>query len=316
MKYIHSLLIACTGMLLAACSDDNNINTGHALVSMEHSSPATITVKENKLFKVPVVVEGEQNGPIKVTVEVTSNSEEYVEDKNFIVTSKTITIPASKKEAGIEIRLIDDRIINDNERTLTVNITSANGAQVDQTKSSVNIIILDNDNMPYDRMTGTWTMSIVDGFSNTRLAWETEIQGYDDEDENYGKEYLLSPLIDANGNAISLENGNLSMPIKFRNYKVGGKDVVELKIDCGKVIAEGINFDSTGDNPELQDCRLRIVSLSSTGNTVTTGQITGTVSETFDHVKFNMPVLCEILTKTNQSFGFMFWYSDWQMTMK
>lgn len=317
MKYIHSLLIACAGILLTACSDDDNMNTGNALVSMKHASPTTIEVKENKMFKVPLVVEGEQNGPIKVTVEVTSNSEEYAEDKDFIVTSKTVTIPASKQEVGIEIKLVDDRVINDNERILTVNIAKVNGAQIDQAKSSVKVIVLDNDNTPYDRMTGTWNISVIDGFSGSMLAWEAEIQGYDDDDENYGKEYLLSPLFDANGNAITLEDGSYaSMPVKFRNYKVGGKDVAEFKIDCGKVIAEGINFDSTGDNPDLQDCRLRIVSTSASGNLVSTGQITGKVSETFDKVEFDMPVLCEILTKTNQTHGIMFWYTNINLRMK
>lgn len=315
MKYIHSLLIVCAVIFLTACSDDDNMNTGHALVSMKYASPTTITVKENKMFKVPLVVEGEQNGPIKVTVEVTSNSEEYVEDKNFIVTSKTINIPAGKKEVGVEIRLVDDRVINDIERILTAKITSAKGAVIDPEASSVNIAILDNDNIPYDRMIGQWGVRIINGFTGEPMAWEAELIGYDDTDENYGKEYLLTPICDVSGNVIALETGNVGIPVKIKSSNKGGKETVELKINCGTIIAEGVNFDSTGDDPNLQDCRLRIVSYGVTGK-ITSGQITGKINDTFDYVEFDMPVVCDVLTKTNEEYTHLFYYGNMVMNMK
>jgi hypothetical protein len=316
MKRIYLLMAICAGAFLTSCSDDDDFNTGDANVSMKQpENAARYEVKENKLFKVPVSVNGEQNGPVRVTVEVSSNSADYVKDKNFIVTSSTVTIPAGKKEAGIEIQLVDDRIINEAERILTVKIISANGANIDSELASVDINVIDNDNTPYDRIIGKWAVSIIDGFTGTPMAWEAELTGYDDADENYGKEYLLTPLADANGNIISLETGNVAMPIKFKSVNVGGKETVELKITCGTIIAEGVNFDSSGNDPNLQDCRLRIVSLGATGM-ITSGQITGRLSDTFDSVEFDMPVICEILTKTNQTHGIMFWYTNMNLRMK
>ena len=316
MKRIYLLTVICSGLFLASCSNDDDFNTGKASVFMKQPENAAMyEVKENKLFKVPVAVNGEQNGPIRVKVEVSSNNPEYVKDKNFIVTSSSVIIPAGKKEVGVEILLVDERIINDTERILSVKIVSAEGATIDSDLSSVSINILDNDNTPYDRITGKWSVSIINGFTGSPFTWEAEISGYDDADENYGKEYLLSPLCDANGNIISLETGNVAIPVKFKSAVVGGKEKVELKIDCGTIIAEGINFDSTGDDPNLQDCRLRIVSLGVTGM-ITSGQITGVVNDTYDKVEFDMPIVCEIITKTNQVYGTMFYYDRLVMNMK
>ena len=307
------LLLVCATIVLTSCSDDDKTNTTDAIVSMKQP---TMDVKENKLFQVPIVVSGEQNGPIYVTVDVTTESTNYIKDTDFIVTSYTITIPKHKKEATVEISLKDDRIINDNDRILEVKITKAEGASIDNLCATSKVNVIDNDNTPYDRIIGKWAVSIINEFTGTPMAWEAELTGYDDADENYGKEYLLTPLADANGNIISLETGNVAMPIKFKSVNVGGKETVELKITCGTIIAEGVNFDSSGNDPNLQDCRLRIVSTSASGNLVSTGQITGKVSETFDKVEFDMPVLCEILTKTNQTHGIMFWYTNMNLRMK
>lgn len=306
------LLLVCATIVLTSCSDDDKTNTTDAIVSMKQP---TMDVKENKLFQVPIVVSGEQNGPIYVTVDVTTESTNYIKDTDFIVTSYTITIPKHKKEATVEISLKDDRIINDNDRILEVKITKAEGASIDNLCATSKVNVIDNDNNPYERLASKWIASITDGFTGSPFAWETEIICYDDTDENYGRELLLSPIYDANGNIISTENGNVAIPIKFSSYKSGGKDIVQFKIECGTIIAEGINFDTTGEDPNLQDCRLRIVSLGATGM-ITSGQITGRLSDTFDSVEFDMPIICEILTKTNQTFSYLFYYDRMEMNMK
>lgn len=40
------------------------------------------------------------------------------------------------------------------------------------------------------------------------------------------------------------------------------------------------------------------------------------LSDTFDSVEFDMPVICEILTKTNQTFSYLFYYDRMAMNMK
>jgi hypothetical protein len=277
---------------------------------------ATCSVKENKLFKVPLVVDGKQNGTITATVEVTSDNADYIEDKNFIVTSYTVSIPASKKEVSIEIIPVDDREINTSARTLSVKIVDVKGAKINTDNAICNVSIVDNDDNPYERLAGKWTAYITDGFSGTGMAWETEITTYDEEEENYGRELLVAPLCDASGSAIALEDGSMvALPIKFRSIKSGNTETVELKIECGTVIAEGVNFDSTGEDLALQDCRLRIVTLGAVG-IVNTGSITGRIDETTNTISFDMPVLCEIVTKTNQVYSYLFYYDSLRFVLK
>ncbi|MCD8237335.1 MAG: hypothetical protein LUD00_11990 [Prevotellaceae bacterium] len=156
MKKIFLLIAACTGLLFTSCGDDEKFNTGDAVVSM---GQAEYSVKENKgLFSVPLSVTGTQNGPIEVTVGVTATDDNCVEDTHYLITSKTVTIPASKTTGRTEIKLVDDHIINE-DHTFDLNITNVKGAKLNSTLATTHVTILDNDDIPYDRMGGSWTVT-------------------------------------------------------------------------------------------------------------------------------------------------------------
>ncbi len=315
------MTLAAVGMLFTACSDDDDFNTGDATVYVQQPvGEEPDSVRENKTLYVPIMVEGVQNGPINVTVEVVSNSADYVEDKDYIVTSHKVRIPEGKTSVNVEIRLVDERIINDedNERMLTVRIISANGAEISADKGEASYRIIDNDNSVYERMSGDWTVTAYNGFSETMepFTWNTVVETYDFEDDLYESEYKILSWADGGGNL--LDNTVYgTMPLRFKSVFVGGKEKVEVSFRLGSVIATGLNYDSSADQSDAdkQDCSLRIISLSSMG-LITSGKITGTVSDSYDRIEFAMPLVGEVISKSNQTVTYMFWWERIVMEKK
>ena len=128
-------MLACSALLVTACSNDDDWNTdGNVTVEMKN---ATMKVKENAgMFYVPVEVTGEANGPIRVTVDVTEASvSPAVEDEHYILTTKTLNIPAGETEVSLEFVPTNDMEIND-DRVFTVTIVSVEGAKLGEIKST------------------------------------------------------------------------------------------------------------------------------------------------------------------------------------
>ncbi len=319
MKKIFLLAIAAVGLCFTACSDDDDYNTGAATVYVQQPDGERIdSVRENQTLNVPVVVDGTQNGPIRVTVEVVSNQGDYVEDRDYIVTSHTVSIPAGKKSVDVEIRLVDERIINKAERVLTVKIVDVKGADVDAARASADFRIVDNDNIVYEMMSGEWTVSAMNYFTGQMFTWTSTLDTYDYDDEMYESAYKLHPWYDASG--VQLDTATFAtMPLRYKSVKVGGKEKVEVYFRCGTVVVSGLNFDTSADqsNTNLQDCSIAIVSLSGMGNIVASGMnIVGTVNDTYDRIEFNMPIVGQIYTKSNGDAGQMYIWSNVVMTKK
>lgn len=306
MKKIFLLIAACTGLLFTSCGDDEKFNTGDAVVSM---GVPEYSVKESKgLFSVPVSVTGVQNGPIEVTVGVTVTDENCVEDKHYLITSKTVTIPASKNTGRIEIKLVDDHIINE-DRTFDLNITDVKGAKLNLEQAKTHVIILDNDDLPYDRMGGSWTVTATNLMSENydEVTWTTNLQVYDDNDPLYGKEYQVSPWPDWTGEVLDI----LSFPLNFSYNENTRKATVTIQL--GSTIGEDINFNSDGSNPDLEHCSIIIATPSSTGHS-TSGVLTGTISEDFETITFDYPMMGLIISSTSQPYAYFFNFSNMKFT--
>jgi hypothetical protein len=105
------MLMMATVAFAACSSDDDGWNgSGDAVVSMANQE---ITWKENKGSStpvyVPITVTGERNGNVQVTVQVKETGENpAMDDIHYIITSKTIVIPADATQGKIELRTIDD----------------------------------------------------------------------------------------------------------------------------------------------------------------------------------------------------------------
>lgn len=68
-----------------------------------------MTVKESAgLCTVPVVVTGEHTGTIRVTFELIDHTAK--EDENYIVTTKTLLIPAGQETINFEFKTVDDKL--------------------------------------------------------------------------------------------------------------------------------------------------------------------------------------------------------------
>lgn len=162
MKLFKLFAIALAAVSVTACSDDDNSwnSVADVTVSMgESAKTISEDVQAGKYDYLPIVVSGEANGPIQVTVEVTGVSESpAVEDKHYVITSKTVTIPAGETSANIEFYATGDNEIND-DRQFEVTIVKAEGAAIGS-NATCTVTLKDNEGLlpaAYESMFGNWT---------------------------------------------------------------------------------------------------------------------------------------------------------------
>lgn len=187
LKNIFISLLAATAF--AACSDDDSSwNTGAATVEM---GQAEVSVRENAgIFNVPIVVTGDQNDYIHVTVEVAeTGANPAMEDVHYYVTSKSIVIPADATSGNIEITAVNDNDIND-ARTFTVTIVSADGAEIGS-QSITTVELRDEDSDFYEKLKGSWTMNGINAQTGETATWNVTITSVDEGEAGYGEELIL-----------------------------------------------------------------------------------------------------------------------------
>ncbi|MDE6317096.1 MAG: hypothetical protein K2L73_01695 [Muribaculaceae bacterium] len=161
MKFIKIFAIMLAAATMTACSDDDNgLNTASGVtVDFEGTS---MEVNENQdFFAIPVMVTGETNGDIKVTIEVEAPAEiddnVAVENEQFIITSHTITIPRGSATGAFEVRNVWEQGVVNPDRTFNVKITDVQGAQAGSIPTAtVTIINIDN---AFTALLGRWTLN-------------------------------------------------------------------------------------------------------------------------------------------------------------
>ena len=186
MKLSKIFILASAVLAFAACSEEETWNSAKdATVSMGQEA---VSVKESKgLFTLPIVVTGERNAPVQVTVEViAAETNPATEDKHYLITTKTINIAAEDEAGEVEIIAVDDDEINE-AREFTVNIISAKGATVNQEKKSTVVTLKDNDSAFYEKLAGKWTMTGKSYFDGSDLSWVVNVIAADEDDEDYNK---------------------------------------------------------------------------------------------------------------------------------
>lgn len=313
MKNIFNIITMCCLMALmfVSCTDDSTINTTNAVVGMGSS---TFSVKENKgIFTVPVVVTGEQNGDIKVTVKVSSTDPSCVEDKQFMVTSKNLIIPQTKKSVNVEIKAIDDRIINP-DRSFIITIDKVEGAAISETASATTVILRDNDDIPYDRMDGVWTVHATDMLADEPedITWETRLSTVVDEDSaGYGSVITMSPWRMYGGETYE---GTLDIKHTMSFVYNQASQTATVSFRLGETMCEELVFggeDEQGYN--LTNCLLRSATPTQTNYTFN-GRVYGTVNNDFTKITFNLPLLGVIFDANESPYSYWFYYSNIEMT--
>lgn len=167
MKYIKLYTLLMVSLLfVTSCSNDDK-GTSNAIVNLPTQA---MTVKENAgIFYVPVKVTGDHSNTIKAKFSVTAASiDPAVEDTNYIVTSKELVIPEGVDSVNVEIRAIDDAVINDN-RIFTVNLVSVEGANMGQNTATV-VTLRDNDANFYEKFAGKWWFEATTNKGDVKLA--------------------------------------------------------------------------------------------------------------------------------------------------
>lgn len=160
-KYIKLLAFLCLPLAFTACDDDESLNGGEATVQFKETS-MTISERTTSL-NLPIVVTGDHTGLIKVRVEcVESNG--LKDDENIIITSRDLRIPAGVEEVEVEIVTSMLTEEEDHGRYFTLEIISAEGAQVGNGTCRIDIEELKKvEPLTYDEMIGTWTFVCEDG---------------------------------------------------------------------------------------------------------------------------------------------------------
>lgn len=263
IKVLSSLLLASAFMV--GCSDDDvALNSADCKVGFDQ---AEITVKESAdLFTIPVSVAGEQNGVVNVkfSVEEYGNSPAK-EDVNYFITDKTLTISADDKTIDLEVRALDDEEINE-ARKFVVKIASADGAAIDDSKSSIVVTLKDNDSNFYDKLAGKWAFKCEGDAADAKLL------PYPETDAKYEKEFVL----------VVYRQG---VPLQFTmNYAfdMATKKVV-LSMPVGEMLVSGVNF---GD--PLGVCDVYSMLATDKGLTMK-GEIEWVLSDDMKQIKANTP---------------------------
>lgn len=197
MKLFKIFAIAIAALSVTACSDDDSKWNTEADATVEMGE-ATFSTKEGRgMVKIPLVVKGERNGNVKVTLDVQSDFENPAkEDQNLYLTTKTIVIFPEDNTYDVEVTIVDDKDMND-ARFCNVVIASVEGATIGA-QSYTTIEIKDNDSEPYDRLAGEWMLKTAQISDNGDAAYSQQLinlESYDEGEPGYNKYYKVKGLV-------------------------------------------------------------------------------------------------------------------------
>lgn len=299
MKLNKIFAFGLLAFALTACSDDDDAKFNSAsdvTVSMQQTEISVTKKFTGVYYNVPVIVTGDANGPIKVTVEVSAASDlPATENEDFRITSKTIIIPADSKIGNIQFYPIgsDDET---NSAEFIVTITSAEGAQIGTQKTTEVLLKVPT---IYEKLQGAWVWQGLDYWDEYTEQFNLTCTGLSEGDTGYGVVLYFSGFMGYNWCSLSAE------------YLVDEETGLStLSFPLGQVIAEGVNFTSG-----VRDVGLAGISGSSL---LGSGSIDGQVSPDLRSVTFD-PNDCFAGCLMNNGMlttSLWFAYSNMSMTKK
>ena len=198
MKILKIFAIAAVAMSVAACSDDDNpINTNSG-VTVELEQASIVTKEDRGIIEIPLVINGERNGDITVTLGIESSQYENpaVDEKNVYFTTKTVVIFPEDDTYDVELGLYDDDEMNQS-RWCDVTIVAVDGGEIGA-KNYTTVEIRDNDTEPYDRAAGTWqliTATENDNGTLTETKQYIKLVSYDEGTSGYQNYYQVKDLV-------------------------------------------------------------------------------------------------------------------------
>lgn len=311
--YIFCCLMAVA--MLTSCNDDTTFNTTDATVSF---GEAEYSIKESKgLFKIPVVVTGEQNGHIEVTVSVVADDDKCKEDVHYYVTSKKVVIPEYKKEVYVEIKAIDDRVINE-DRHFSLRIENVNGAKIGSTNSVAKITLTDNDDIPYERIAGVWTVTAENLFSESGkdpISWDMNLEIVDDDDPSYGSVVIATPWATADGSIPVFDEAGttLTHQMTFHHNESTGRTTLDMKL--GTTMASDLDFGKI-EGIDFSKAYVCSGTEGMAGSSVFSGTLTGVVNEDYTEITFSNPILLGVFPYPGGPYMYYGGYSNITLKLK
>lgn len=266
LKNIYILLLAAASFV--ACSDDEvGMNTnGSATVNMGQSE---VSARENSgIFNVPVTVEGERNGLVRVEVEVAeTGTTPAMDDVHYYVTSKSIVIPADATGGNIEIAAVNDDEINE-ARTFTITIVKAEGAEIGS-QPTTTVTLRDEDSNFYEKLKGNWTIQGINANSGGAVSWSGTITGMEEGEEGYGEVLYINGW-----------GGNPFTATMLYDYDIATQTGT-LQILYGTLMGSNLNF---GDPVGV--CDVYAGTIEGNNIVIPDGTIDGTWSDDFNTLTF------------------------------
>jgi len=268
MKLNKIFAVALAALTMTACSDDDDFNTASAVVEMGQT---TLEAQEDFIqgdyYKVPIVVQGNTNGPVVVTVDVAGNgTSPATENDDYMITQKTITIPAGAKIGYVEFHTTGNWDLNP-DREFIMTIVNAQGATIGQNRSTL-ISLLDDETLfvpIYATLGGVWN-SVNDQNQEIPMIVTTYPEG----DENYLRKINISGW--AGYSSFECDATVRLNPVT---------NEITLQIPVGTSLG-------TGDFPELGLCNIFLIGVTEDENEELWLEYSGNVTATSntDHNAF------------------------------
>ena len=269
MKLNKIYAVVLAARVFAGCSDEDEIswNTQEATVCM---GEVEYVCKENKgIVSVPIIVEGNRNGAIEVTVDVAESGDNpAMANVHYFLTSDRIIIPADANEGKVEFRLVDDNEINES-RTFTVTLKSVKGRATIAAANGTKVTLKDNDSQVYERLQGRWKMTSDSEYLGA-LSWKVNIIGVEEGAEGYNEVLQVTGLAEYEGT---------SMTLQFNYDNATKKGCVYIPF--GVLLAKGadLGFEEAYD--------VKTATFDSKNNFITTGGIYGYWNEDYTEITFD-----------------------------
>lgn len=226
MKLTKIFAIALAALAMTACSDDDNGLNTSAGVTVDFEGSTMEVNEDQAFFEIPVMVTGESNGDIKVTIEVEApaevNDNVAVEDEHFMITSYTITIPQGAAVGAFEVRSLWVQGVVNPDRTFKVRIADVEGAEIGSINSADVTIINIDDN--FTKLFGRWTLSATNYKTGEDVSYPVTLGVPSDPDPEE-----VGHLINAYGYH---KNPDMFIPIWFDiNEDNGNVEYVGIMLD-------------------------------------------------------------------------------------
>lgn len=301
MKFNKIYAIAIAALSLTACSDsddDNGLNsTSGVTVQMQKM---TMSVSEDMqqgvYYEVPVVVTGDANGPVEVTLEVQgTGTTPATEGEHYVITDKTITIDADSKIGYMEFYPTGDKVANE-DRQFIVTIVSAKGATVG-TESTCIVTLIDNESLlpkAYEKIQGSYVVT-ADGED----PFVANVVGVLEGEDGYLTKVYITDFYDPDFDPIECD---------FSFDASTGKGIITMPF--GVFLGGPWNFGG-----KYGVCDVFMCSVSG-GQLVTSGAAVAKTDEDFTSFTFDKSLLGGMFSNPSGSFtgGVYFWFDNCKFT--